>query len=173
MKISLNELLEMDACAKGIERFIKQTSANISESIDVASLVGGINTYGDLLWLAGKKLTKERIVRFACDCALININKIEPYCYGNCFSAILEFLYNPSANNVGIDSLIKTVTNNIANNNVTAAATVVIDTVDVAHAAYVSKLNDNVAFYTAYVACNTNANTAVNNLLIEMFNEHQ
>ena len=78
MKITKAELIELGACKDGLERFIAQTN-NTDEPVEVSSLVGGKNLYSDLLWLAGKKLTKERIVRFACDCALINIEKIRLY----------------------------------------------------------------------------------------------
>lgn len=78
MKISKAELIKIKACKPGLDRFIRQTG-NTGKSVDVSSLIGGYNTYYDLLWLAGKKLDKERIVRFACDCALINIELIKPY----------------------------------------------------------------------------------------------
>ena len=94
MKISKAELVKLSACGDGLRRFIKQTNGS-EESIEVADLVGGENTCGDLLWLAGKKLPEERIVRFACDCALINIEKIKPYT--DKYDLIVGFLTNPTA----------------------------------------------------------------------------
>lgn len=94
MKISKAELVELNACREGLERFIEQTDGT-EESVEIASLVGGENTYSDLSWLAGKKLPKERIVRFACDCALINIEKIKPYT--DKYDLIVQFLTNPTA----------------------------------------------------------------------------
>lgn len=84
----------MNACENGIERFIKQTGANDDELYDVADLIGGENTYSDLLWLVGKKIDKNRIVRFACDCALINIELIKPYT--DKYDLIVGFLKNPT-----------------------------------------------------------------------------
>ncbi len=94
MKITKQELREMGACKDGLKRFIKQTGGT-SEPVEVSSLVGGENTVGDLLWLAGKRLPQDRIVRFACDCALINIELIKPYT--NDYDLIVDFLNNPAA----------------------------------------------------------------------------
>ena len=94
MKISKQELIEMKACSDGLKRFMQQTN-NTDEPVDVASLVNGKNTYSDLLWLAGEKLDKSRIVRFACDCALLNIELIKPYT--DKYDLIVEFLKNPNA----------------------------------------------------------------------------
>lgn len=92
MKISKAELVELGACTGGLKRFIKQTGGTEDE-VEVASLVGGENTYSDLLWLAGKKLSKESIARFACNCALINIENIKPYT--DEYNLIVNFLINP------------------------------------------------------------------------------
>lgn len=93
MKITKKELIEMGACSNGLKRFITQTS-NTDEPVEVSSLVGGENYYSDLLWLAIKKLPKERIVRFVCDCALLNIELIKPHT--NNYDQIVEFLRNPT-----------------------------------------------------------------------------
>ena len=85
----------MNACNGVLERFIEQTN-NTDDRVDVASLVGGKNSYSDLLWLAGKKLPKDRIVEFACDCALINVELIKPYCKEEDYDLIIEFLSNPA-----------------------------------------------------------------------------
>jgi len=92
MKISKNELIEISACKEGLERFIKQTGG-VETPVEVVSLVGGENTYGDLLWLAGKTLDRSKIVRFACDCALLNIEKIKPYT--DKYDLIVNFLNDP------------------------------------------------------------------------------
>ena len=93
MKITKEELIELNACEEGLNRFIAQTN-NTNEPVEVSSLVGGENTHGDLLWLAGNKLPTERLVKFTCDCALINIEKIEPYT--DEYELIIEFLSNPT-----------------------------------------------------------------------------
>jgi hypothetical protein len=96
MKINKQQLIEMNACADGLKRFISQTN-NTDESVDVLSLIGGKNTIDDLIWLAGKTLSKDKIVRFACDCALINIELIRPYT--DKYYQIVEFLQNPDSAN--------------------------------------------------------------------------
>ena len=93
MKITKEELIELGACEEGLDRFIIQTN-DTDEPVEASSLVGGENIYSDLLWLAGKKLTKDRIVRFACDCALINIEMIKPYT--DKYDMIVDFLRNPA-----------------------------------------------------------------------------
>lgn len=94
MKITKAELIEMGACAGGLKRFMQQTG-NTDKAVDVSTLIGGLNTTSDLLWLAGKTLPKEKIVRFACDCALINIGLIRPYTKD--FNLIVDFLRTPNA----------------------------------------------------------------------------
>ncbi len=93
MNITLSELVGMRACVGGVERFIEQTGAKDHQPVDVVSLVGGKNTTSDLLWLAGRKLPKNKIVRFACDCALLNVEKIKPYT--NKYDQIVAFLRCP------------------------------------------------------------------------------
>ncbi len=78
MKISKQELVKMGACIGGLKRFIKQVNGSDGE-VDVLRLIGGENTTSDLLWLASKTLSKDKIVAFACDVALINIDKIKQY----------------------------------------------------------------------------------------------
>jgi len=94
MKITKQQLIEMNACETGLHRFIEQTDGT-DEPVDVSDLIGGLNTYDDLLWLAGKTIPDERIVRFACDCTLINIEKIKPYT--DEYDSIVGFLHNPDA----------------------------------------------------------------------------
>ena len=94
MFITLHELVKMNACKEGVERFIAQTGANDHEPVNVLSLIGGKNTTSDLLWLAGRKLPGEKIARFACDCALLNIEKIKPHT--DKYDLIVGFLRNPT-----------------------------------------------------------------------------
>ena len=84
----------MNACQTGLDRFIEQTDGT-DKSVDVKDLIGGKNTCSDLLWLAGETLSKDKIVRFACDCALISIELIRPYT--NEYDLIHSFLLNPTA----------------------------------------------------------------------------
>lgn len=96
MKITKQQLKEMGACKDGLRRFIKQTNGTL-EPVDVSDLVGGLNTYGDLLWLAGKTIQEERVIRFACECALLNFDKIK--LYTDRYDELLEFLKNPTYTN--------------------------------------------------------------------------
>jgi len=97
MKTKKHELIAFDACQHGLDRFIEQTN-NTEADVDVASLVGGKNTYSDILWLLnGKGVSTDRIVRFSCDCALINIDLIKPYTDKH--DLIVEFLKNRVGNN--------------------------------------------------------------------------
>lgn len=93
MKISLQELHDLGACSEGVERFKLQTN-NTREPVDVAGLVGGVNTHSDLIWLALEFLTEERITRLACDCALINIELIKPYVAD--YELVVNWLRSPS-----------------------------------------------------------------------------
>ena len=150
MKITKKELQELNACKGGYARFIKQTNST-DEPVDVASLVGGKNTCGDLLWLAGNRLTKERIVRFACDCALINIGKIKKYINSNDYILIVEFLRNPAAVAAAVAADVAAAVDAVAAVAAVAAAV----------AAYADDADDAAAHVTEQV----------NGLLIEMFNE--
>lgn len=98
MKITLQELVELNACQEGLKRFVQQTNGT-DEPVDVISLIGGLNTHSDLLWLADKKLPKEKIVKFACNVALINIELIKPYCLESEYQTIVDFLNNPKTYN--------------------------------------------------------------------------
>ena len=93
MKISKQQLIDMKAREDVLERFIEQTN-NTDELVDVLSLIGGKNTVYDLVWLAGETLSKEKLLRFACDLALINIEKIK--LYTEKYDLIVEFLMNPT-----------------------------------------------------------------------------
>lgn len=93
MKISKNELIEMDACEYLLRRFINQTNGT-ERAVKIDKLVGGECTYADLLWIAKYKLPKDSITRFVCDCALISIEKIKPYT--DKYDLIMDFLTDPT-----------------------------------------------------------------------------
>ena len=151
MKITKQELIELDACTNGLTRFVEQTG-NTDAEIEVSTLIGGVNTTSDLLWLAGKKLEKTKIVRFACDCALINIALIRPYT--DQYESILSFLNNPTA-----DSTAAYVAD------VTAARAAAYAT-DAAYTAYAAA---TYARARAARAATADAADAVNKLLIKLF----
>lgn len=165
----------MNACKRGIERFIKQTGANDDELYDVADLIGGENTYSDLLWLVGKKIDKNRIVRFACDCALINIELIKPYT--DKYDLIIEFLKNPTRADAARAAA-------YADDAATAAARAAAyaDADAARAAAYADDAaaadTADAAAYAAYAACaadNADADAdaaAIDQLLRDMINEY-
>lgn len=172
MKITKQELTDLNACEAGLERFIQQTN-DTDEPVDVASLVGGLNTCRDAVWLAYKKLPPTRIVRLDCDCALINIELIQPYT--DKYDLIVDFLKNPNrfsrsdalaARNAAYYTFYP---RHIADYNATAYP---------AYPAYAAYSAAAYAAYNAYSTAN-NAVTyaakispdAVNKLLIDMFNE--
>lgn len=90
--ITKQQLMKLGACDGLIERFERQTN-NASGNVDIVSIIGGENTADDFLWLAGKSLDNNKIVRFTCDLAMINIKPLEKY--ADDFNLILGFLDNP------------------------------------------------------------------------------
>jgi hypothetical protein len=92
MKITKQQLIELNACERGLERFIEQTD-DTDKPVEIVSLIGGENTIGDLTWLAGKICDKKDIIKFVCKCALINIELIKPYT--DKYDLIVGFLNNP------------------------------------------------------------------------------
>lgn len=180
MKITKQELKNFGACQEGFKRFIIQTN-NTDEPVEVISLIGGKNTVSDLLWLAGKILSKEKIVRFACDCALLNIELIRPYT--NDFNLIQDFLNNPSQNAAAAVDAAYAAADTAAAYAADAAA-YAADTA-VAAAAYAAAYAADAAYAAAYAAADTAvvatayaayaaANTAdadVNKMLVKLFTE--
>lgn len=163
MKITKQELKNFGACQEGFKRFIIQTN-NTDEPVEIVSLIGGENTVSDLLRLAGEILSKEKIIRFACDCALLNIGLIRPYT--NDFNLIQDFLNNPSQNDAACTA---------ARAADAARAAYAAYAADAARAAYTAAR----AAYAAYTAAYTAAYAAayatdaadINKLLVKLFTE--
>lgn len=181
MKITKQELKNFGACQEGFKRFIIQTN-NTDEPVEVISLIGGKNTVSDLLWLAGKILSKEKIVRFACDCALLNIELIRPYT--NDFNLIQDFLNNPSQNAAAAAVDAAYAAADTAAAYAAAAAAYAADTA-VAAAAYAAAYAADAAYAAAYAAADTavvatayaayaaadTADADVNKMLVKLFTE--
>ncbi len=100
MKISTNknELKKLDACTEGYETFIKAHGGNeakLSECIDS-------NGWDDVSWLISKiydQFTNEQkndFRVFGCQKALINIEKIKPYCSEEDYKIIVDYLNSPT-----------------------------------------------------------------------------
>ena len=159
MKITKAELIELAACRNGLNRFIAQTN-NTDEPVEVSSLVGGKNTHEDLLWLAGKKLPKDRIVRFACDCALLNNKLIEPYTYK--YDLIVEFLRNPTAARAGARTAARAGVRATACA-ATRAAGWAAGAADAAYAAYTSTYATGAAWAAGWAAGTTACAAAAEN----------
>lgn len=51
MKITKAELIDLKPCTDGFKRFVKQTGGT-ELPVEISSLIGGMNTTRDLLWLA-------------------------------------------------------------------------------------------------------------------------
>ena len=178
MKITKQELTDLNACEAGLERFIQQTN-NTDEPVNVAGLVGGLNTHSDVVWLACEKLTRARIIRLACDCALINIELIKPYT--NKYDLIVDFLKNPDKFSVSdmlaVRSAVRSAVDNTA---VYTTADKARDTDHIVSAVHyavrIVDVNTTTHFVT-YAVANAVAFAAivspdaVNKLLIDMFNE--
>ena len=90
MKISYNKLLELKACNSGLERYLKQVDYS-NDEFEVTSLIDNANI-DDCVWLMSKILPHEKIVKFVCDCALINVELLKPCtCH---YDLIEDFLEN-------------------------------------------------------------------------------
>ena len=89
--ITKAELISAKACLSGLTRFISQTN-NTDEPVLITSLIGGKNTATDLLWLADKICTAEKMRSFARDVALVNIELIKPECSEADYAQILNSL---------------------------------------------------------------------------------
>ena len=128
MKISKQQLIEMNASEEFLDRFTKQTG-NTKDEVSVDLLISfiGIETkVKDLLWLASETIEKEKIIRFYCDVALIDINLIKPYT--KAYDEIVDFLKNPNPNKPKLYSIwILSAVVNAANNAIHAALDVYSD----------------------------------------------
>ncbi len=170
MKITKQELKNFGACQEGFKRFIIQTN-NTDEPVEIVSLIGGENTVSDLLWLAGKILSKEKIVRFACDCALLNIELIRPYT--NDFNLIQDFLNNPSQN--AAYAAARAAYAAYAAARAADAAARAADAADAAYAAYAAYAAARAADAAAYAAADAAADAAayaaadINKMLVKLF----
>ena len=170
MKITKQELKNFGACQEGFKRFIIQTN-NTNEPVEVISLIGGENTVSDLLWLAGKILSKEKIVRFACDCALLNIELIRPYT--NDFNLIQDFLNSPSQNAraaaYAADAAADAAAADAAA--AAAAAAAAYAAYAAARAAYAADAADAAAYAAARAAARAARAADINKLLVKLFTE--
>jgi len=178
MKISKQQLIDMKACKDGIERFIEQTN-NTEKHVEVLSLIGGMNTVDDLIWLAGETLPKEKLVRFTCDLALINIENIK--LYTEKYDLIVEFLMNPTTARVADSAAALRAAAVHANAAAVYTARVAARAADALHAARVAADDADAlhaAIYDIYDAVDSAVNAAVragatqdqiNTLLVKMF----
>lgn len=91
--ITKAQLIAWNACEDGLDRFIGQTGGT-DKPVEIISLIGGKNTIGDLVWLAQKMFGTGRIRKFACDCALINVELIKPYT--DKYDLIADWLKDPT-----------------------------------------------------------------------------
>ncbi len=97
MKITLDELIELEGCKNGVQRFVDQSRANNDEPVDVSTLVGGLNTYSDFSWLMRKKVSRKRVLRLVFACASIHAHLLEPHANTKQYAIIVKFLENPQS----------------------------------------------------------------------------
>lgn len=165
MKINKQQLIDMKACEGGLDRFIEQTD-NTYDDIEVESLIGGKNTTDDLLWLTGKTLSKDKIVRFACDCALLNVDLIKPYT--DDYDVIIAFLKWPAAANAvpAARAAHAAYTARAAH-----ASTTTVHTARAAHASHAEHAS-TAAAYASRAARSGRAEAEVEALLIKLFSQN-
>ena len=89
--ISKAELINMRACKRGLERFIKQTN-DTDNAVPVSDLFDGENTVPDLIWLASEICNTDKLRKFTRDIAMVNIELIKPYCNDADYESIIHFL---------------------------------------------------------------------------------
>ena len=100
MKISTNktELRQLDACNTGYKTFVEahgNKDAKLSQCLDS-------NGWSDVWWLISKtynQFTDEQnhdLRVYSCQKALINIEKIKPYCDDCDYDLIVSYLNNPT-----------------------------------------------------------------------------
>jgi hypothetical protein len=100
MKISTNkkELKELDACKSGYKVFIEahgDKEVKLSEALDS-------NGWDDIWWFISETYDqfsdkqKQDLRVFGCNAALINIEKIKPYCSERDYELITSYLNNPT-----------------------------------------------------------------------------
>jgi len=91
------ELIELNACEDGFDTFVEahaDKNAKLSECLES-------NGWDDVWWLISETYDqfsveqKNDLRRFGCDAALINIEKIKPYCSNDDYHLILNYLKNP------------------------------------------------------------------------------
>lgn len=164
MKISAKELRSLNACEMGYDRYLQQVGNSECE-VDASTLVGGLNTYSDLLWLAQKKINSDRIFRFTKDCALINIELIKSYT--DKYDLIVDFLKSDRKS-----------TGDIIEAACSASCAAYYSTkIDASAACYAADAAICAANFRIFSATNAACsaaginNKAVDKLLIEMFNE--
>lgn len=162
MKISKAELIELEACKRFLQRFAKQTD-DTCESVEITSLIGGKNTKLDLLWLAGKKLTREEIEKFACECALINIEKIKPFTDN--YELIVDFLNNPSKSKRDLTSVVSKASYQATGTSTHPVTLAVVN----AHAS-VRAIDISIVASYAHYATGAAVTRKVNDLLVKLFN---
>ncbi len=180
MQISMKELVKMGANPNILGRFKAQI--NGTEKVEVLSLIGEKSIASDFIFLANKTLSREKLIAFACDVALINIDKIKQYT--DDFDLIVESLKSRkftdsvyAAVNAATDNYIDTTVVDAVVNIIRAAHT--NDDIKAVYAAYaIESANidpgNSIPFasYTVHAAKNAGADTdEVNKLLIKLFSK--
>lgn len=165
MKITKQQLIELDACEEGLARFVKQTN-NTDRPVDVASLFGGKNTVDDLLWLACEcgLIDNKLLSRFSKDCALTIIELVKPYCSEEQYKVIIDYLNNDE---LGCD--------NVSNVSISVSQNTLNDSNYIAHSVIRSVYHSSRLYYyaAAKASCYVTKESKgkVEQLMLEMFNK--
>ncbi|WP_033576138.1 hypothetical protein [Dickeya chrysanthemi] len=107
MLISKKEISQWGTHWEGLRQFIDDPEQ--PELADVADLLGLERTFGDLVYIACRKMPMAPLVRFSSDCALTVIGILKPYLPGDDYDRIVDTLTNPNPDLFDVEFLIGSV----------------------------------------------------------------
>jgi hypothetical protein len=98
IKVSKKILIEMNACEYGVRQFMSHVKDENVE-LNALDLIDSDNiSLDNKVWFATRVIRdKGKLVKFACNCALINIEKVRPYCNETQYQFIIDYLKEPAA----------------------------------------------------------------------------
>lgn len=169
MKISKQDLIDMYACDCLVNRFTKQTGNN-NDPVDIVSLIGGENTYSDLLWIAGELLEIDKIAKLSLDVAMINIELIKPYT--DKYDLIFDSLSNHKGERLDHIAYLVSLASDLCYEDRNACSSCYA--IDDAIRSFESEVADDAAFYAGNtlnfaIGASSDCRHKINNLLIKLF----
>lgn len=168
MKTAKQQLADLKACKESLNNSIDLTK-NTSEPVFISQLVGWEDSIRDSVRSVGKLLPPNKLVKFAKDCALINIELIKPLCTEEKYQLILDFLNNES-DDIAAHAAYEAIATVAAGATVHAAVAADIAARS-AHAVYYADITVCAAENAAQCAANVSEESRekVNQLLIKLF----